>query len=175
MKKRVTTLILMLALSPFVVASLKGQQAQNEANADEAPPRGDWTIGSHPYQGPDFEALPVVVYSVESNVRGITVTSVGVWNRSPKLVTAVKLSWHLRTEEDPDTILQQGQTPPIKFWKGLPPGKQQGLKYSLVSFHKIYKPLLKGGVLKGNYRIDVAVSEAFYEDGSSWIREETRK
>ena len=29
--------------------------------------------------------------------------------------------------------------------------------------------------LKGKYVIDVTVGEAFYEDGSSWTREETRR
>lgn len=175
MNKRVTILILTLALTLFAVAASKGGQAQNEMNPDQAMPPGDWTLVSHPYQGPDFEFLPVVVYSVSSSIKGLTIKYAGVWNRSPNPVTAVRLSWYLRTEQNPNNILQQGQTPPIKFRKGLPPGKQQFLRYPLVSFLKIYKPLLKRGVLRGKYVIDVAVSEAFYEDGSSWTRTETRK
>ncbi len=171
MKKRIMTLILMLTLALFTAA----RPPQNEANADEALPPGDWTLVSHPYQGPDFEALPVVVYSVTSGLKGLTIKYVGIWNRSPNLVTAVKLSWHLRAEQDPQTILREGQTPSITFRKGLPSGMQQAVRHPIVSFLKIYQPLLKRGVLKGNYILDVAVSEVSYEDGSRWIRGETRK
>lgn len=175
MKKRIVTLLLTLALSLFTVAPMKGKPTQNGANADEPLPPGDWTLTSHPYQGPDLESMPVIVYSVTSGLKGLTVKYVGIWNRSPKAVTAVKLSWSLRTEQDPNTVLLQGQTPSIKFRKGLPAGKQQAVRYGVVSFLKIYKPLLKRGVLRGNYTLDVAVSEAFYEDGSSWTRWEARK
>ena len=175
MKNRIVTPILVFVLSLFAIAAMKGKQAQNGTNADEAMPPGDWTLVSQPYQGTDLDAMPVIVNSVTSGIDGLAVKYVGIWNRSPKPVTAVKLSWVLRTEQDPNTILERGQTPPIKFRKGLPAGKQQALRYAVVSFLKIHKPLLKRGVLKGNYALDVAVSEVSYEDGSSWTRGETRK
>lgn len=89
-------------------------------------------------------------------------------NNSGKTVSAVKLEWYLTTEQDRSAVLQQGQTPFIAPSGTLPPGKYRELKFPIVSFANIYRPLLKNNVLAGDYRIEIAVAEIQYEDGSTW-------
>lgn len=64
----------------------------------------------------------------------------------------------------------QGQTPLLYFPNALAVDGKWVLEHTVASFAKIHKPLLKRGVLNGNYHITVAISEVLYENGSSWIR-----
>jgi hypothetical protein len=162
------------ALALVLFSSLVASNGLSQSAKDQMP-KGHWTLGTHAYMGPDQDSLPVFVYSVTSQLDGATITEVGFENRSSKVVAAVKLGWYLTTELDRDTILQQGQTPLLGFRGGFAADTKRALRFPVVSFAKVYKPLLRGGVLKGNYRIEVVADEVRYDDGSSWTRTEKRQ
>jgi hypothetical protein len=139
----------------------------SQSNASDVLPGGNWTLSSHPYMGPGYYSRPVVVTAVVSNLSG-SVSRIMLENNSTKTVSAVKLEWYLMTEQDRSVVLQQGQTPFVAPSGALPPGKYKELEFPIVSFAKIYQPLLKNNVLAGDYRIEVGVAEIQYDDGSSW-------
>ena len=135
-------------------------------------PPGSWAVRCSAFRTAGYESLPVMVTAVTSDVdRGIEVTNVSVVNRTPQKLTAVRLSWYLSTQDDPASVLQQGRTKLLNLKRagGIDPGENREVTFPVVSFAAIYRPLLQGGELRGKYLIQVAVSEARFEDGSSQI------
>lgn len=161
-------------LAFVLFGSLMASNSLGQSTKDQLP-KGGWTLGTHAYMGPDRDSLPVFVYSVTSQLDGATITEAGFENRSSRSVAAVKLGWYLTTELDRDVILQQGQTPLLGFRGGFVADTRRVLKFPVVSFAAVHKPLLREGLLKGNYRIEVVVDEVRYNDGSSWMRTEKRQ
>lgn len=159
------------AIALFMAALLIGvNTGRTEGQVDKSMqlPPGDWSFSAHPYLGPGYDSRPVVVFSVVTNIKnGLTVTKVALHNLSSKPVSAVKLNWHLSTEEDPGSILLSGQTPLVALSGGLPVGERRVLEFPVVSFAKICKSLMKGESLRGDFRMEVEVGEILYEDGSS--------
>lgn len=132
-------------------------------------PRGKWAIGAHPYAGPMYHSQPVKVIGVISDTaKGFQVTTVGLKNTSSSMVSAVKLTWYISSEQTGDAVLLQGATEWLTLKGGLPVGKSEYVKAPVVSLGSVCKPLLKNGTLQGRYSIEVAVTEILYEDGSSW-------
>jgi hypothetical protein len=155
-----TVLSLVVALAAVTHGSL-GSNAQTQL------PPGKWTFAAGPYSGPGYESIPVDVFSVTTRVdRGLTTNSVGLKNRTTKDVVSVRLHWYL-TDIGQGRLVREGETPLVGV--DLPAGKQQALNYPVASFAKILKPLLKGGSLSGNYRLEIAVSEVQYADEVSWL------
>jgi hypothetical protein len=156
------------ALSLLVAGAAIGSfpvKAQN--NQDKLPPAGNWTLSVGVSTRPGNESIPVDVYSVLTEAdKGLTATKVGLLNRDSKDVTAVKLHWSLSELRNPDVTLLEGSTPLMGIY--ILAGEHQELNFPVVSFAKLYKSLLKNGVLSGNYRIDIAVSEVKYSDETSW-------
>ncbi|HZI18359.1 MAG TPA: hypothetical protein VEY09_07160 [Pyrinomonadaceae bacterium] len=131
------------------------------------PPPGKWTLSSGVYTGPQKDSIPVDVYSVLMEAdRGFTVTEVGLYNRDLRDVAAVKLRWYLTETQKPNRVLLQGDTQLLGVL--IPAGGRQTLSYPVASFAKIATPLLKGGSLSGNYRLEVSVSEVQYSDETAW-------
>jgi hypothetical protein len=132
-------------------------------------PTGRWTFSAGPYLGPGWNASPVQVYSVTTDAdKGLMVSKVTLVNRTTKDISAVRLHWSLTEAQEPDHILLQGDTDLIGVW--LVAGHGRVLSYPVVSFAKTHKPLLKGGKLIGDYRLEIAVSEVKYADESSWLK-----
>lgn len=50
---------------------------------------------------------------------------------------------------------------------GIAAGEVERIKFPVVSFAKVYRPLARGGVVNGNYVIQVGVSEARFDDGTT--------
>ncbi len=137
-------------------------------------PRGEWRFSAGPTVRPGHETIPVDVINVTTDARrGLAVTRVGLKNRSAKTVRAVRLAWDLFEQSDPDRILLHGQTPLLWLPNPLPAGEKVTLEQLIVSFAEIHKSLLAPGsdTLRGDYRLEVSVSEILYEDGSRWTRE----
>ncbi len=157
-------LFMTLLLTTGSISAREGQ-----GNKPVQLPSGNWSFSAHPYFGPGFDSRPVVVISVTTyEDGGLAIKDIGLKNLSSKPITAVKLSWYLSTEQDPTDILMKGQTPLIAISGGLPVGKRRLLKFPLLSFANIAKPLQPAaGFLSGDYRVEVEVSELMYEDGSS--------
>ena len=133
-------------------------------------PPGSWAVRCSAFRTAGYESLPVIVTAVTSDIdRGIEVTNVSVVNRTSQKLTAVRLSWYLSTQDDPASVLQQGRTKLLNLKRagGMDPGENREVAFPVVSFAALYRPLLQGGELRGKYLIQVAVSEARFEDGSS--------
>lgn len=171
MRKQVLVLIcLTLASCLTISASLYKVIGQTGKSPDTILPPGKWTLVTHPYQGPDFASLPVIVSSVTSDAaRGAEVTKIKVKNNATKSVASMMIGWYLINEDDKEsTILLSGKTQPIEIPQGLPVGGIREIQQPIMSFARVHRPLLRGGVLTGNFRIDVMVSDAVYEDGTTW-------
>lgn len=170
MTKKARTLMFIL-LFCFASLILAVTQAQDKVIDDEKLPTGDWTLSIGVYTGAGHKSLPVDVSSVTSDaLKGSAVTKVTLENRTSQYVEQVKFRWQISEEEDPSTTLLQGTTPRVDVQ--LSPGVERTLEYTVVTFAKIYKPLLREGVLKGKYRMEIMVGEVVYLDGSIWEWEE---
>lgn len=152
-----TSVALVGALVAFAVTT-DGQSEQSKL------PRGNWSLSVGVYSGPGHESAPVDVFSVTTDAgRGLSVTEVEILNRSDKDVRALKLHWYLKAE---DRLLLEDDTQSIDVH--LPAGGKQKLTYQIASFALISKPLLKNGVLSGDYRMEVTAGEVEYADASTW-------
>lgn len=171
--RKLTHIPLTLFVLTLILLIAGGSQSRGQVDPDEQLPPGKWTLSANPYFGSGYRTLPVVVVSVTSDsARGLRVTKVGLSNRSSKPITAVSLSWYLTTADDTKTILKQGQTPLITPSGGLPEGAEREIEFPVFSFAKVARTLVRNGELNGNFRVQVAVREVQYEDGSSWTRDE---
>lgn len=167
MKKRLTPHRFLLAVA--ILASLTYFTTDTMCQSARTKlPSGNWTLSAGPYSGPGYEAAPVDVYSVMTEAdKGLMVTRVALSNSSSKDVTAVKLHWYLIDKEQ-GTVLKEGKTPLVDV--DIPAGKTEFLSYPVISFSRLYKSLMKGAGLSGNYRIEVAVGEVVYAEGSAHVR-----
>lgn len=111
--------------------------------------------------------MPVVVFSVASHVDE-GVTKVFVKNNSYDPVVAVRFKWLLSRETDRRKILRQGETALIKLPEALRPDERTKVDYPVVMFENINQSLFKRGRLAGDFRIEIAVSEAKFARGSAW-------
>lgn len=171
-QKRVFTCLLIL-FALLLLVGVNKNMGQGE-NTQRLFPLGNWSVGMHPYLGPGYDSIPVMVTGVTTDARrGIGVTKVSLDNQSGKNVKAVRLSWYLTIEGNPTSILLQGQTPLITRDGTFPAGSHLTIRYPVLAFASIYKPLVKNGALNGEFRIDILVSEILYEDGSTWTRAES--
>jgi len=131
-------------------------------------PSGNWTLTHHSYSRPGYEAMPIVVTSVKGDAtKGLAITVVGLKNQSAKPVDTYKVTWYLYEKENPNRILQKGETPFV-YPGSLAANEQSEVDIPVVSFINICKPLVKNGSLKGNFAIDVAVTEVRFDDGTTW-------
>jgi hypothetical protein len=171
-QKRFLAIYLLVVLVTLTSSSMNRVSGQVKVDSESLRlPSGNWRLTTGFCWRPECESAPVLLYSITSDVtKGAAVTTLGFHNRSSIPVAAVKLNWYLTTQEDQDSILMQGNTPLLYFPSALAADSKWVLEYMVVSFAKIYKPLLKRGVLNGNYHITVAMSEVLYENGSSWTR-----
>lgn len=170
------TACLLVAFGLLLLVGGTKNMGQSEANTQQQFPRGNWSIGMHPYLGSGYDAVPVIVTSVTSDAkRGIAVTKVGLENQSTQNVTAIKLTWRLSTEQNPGNVLLQGQTPFVTRDGGFPAGSNLRLRFPVVAFAKIFRPLVKSDALEGEFRIDILVSEVLYDDGSKWTNDGSKQ
>lgn len=164
--------ILLLAAFLFIGASLPSY-AQNvkDSNKIELPP-GKWSFSYPPISRLGLADAPTKIVSTTANGKNYgTVNKVGLVNISSKTITAVKFQWYLFREESPEKVVSKGETPVIGIGE-FQPKETRVVEYPIVSFGKIYQPLVKDGKLEGNFVIEVAVSEILYDDGSKWTREQ---
>ena len=163
--RKLSTPILLVASAILAVAA--GLQTTNQKlDAVTGIPIGPWSLSVGPYTGKGWDAMPVDLVSTTVDAKkGLTAEKFLLRNNSSKNVTSVKLKWFLKVKDE-DTVLLQGESPVIGA--DILDGKDFRLEYPVVTFAKIYKPLLKAGELTGNYLIQVTVSSATYEDGSVW-------
>jgi len=129
---------------------------------DNLPP-GKWTLAC----GPDKARGALVdLFKVATDAgKGLTTTDVWLENRTKQVVAGVKISWKLYEKSHPDLTLLNGETPQF-IAVTLSPGEKRIVTYPVVSFAKIYGPLLRGNELEGRYKIELRVSNIRYDDGA---------
>lgn len=172
-KIRANFILTMTLVLVACVAFTNAQITKQDINSETSLPSGDWNFSAHPDSRVDFDSVPVYLYSLTTDAKkGLKVISVGLWNRSSKPVISVKLRWLLTTEEDRNQILFDGQSQQIVLEKPLKENETLDLRTSIESFAQLSRSLTKdkSGTLSGNYRLDVVVVEATFEDDSIWAR-----
>ncbi|MDQ3256800.1 MAG: hypothetical protein M3R15_23390 [Acidobacteriota bacterium] len=163
------TFFLTFALLCITVPALSFNFQNNERAEVKFPP-GKWSLTYPPISILSLEDAPAKIISTTGDVKnGVTITEVGLENRSSKAISAVKFRWYLFTEGTPKKIVSRGETPVVGMGE-FASGKKRIIEYPIVSFGNIYRPLVKDGRLTGKFVIEVAVSEILYADGSSWKR-----
>ncbi|MGI8468625.1 MAG: hypothetical protein ACR2N3_09240 [Pyrinomonadaceae bacterium] len=177
MKGTKRNILVLLSVSVALMSlSLAGnyQDVNGKDKTEVKLSKGEWTFATHPYVGPGFKLRPAIVNATTFNptegLRRVVLT-----NNTEKPITSVKLSWRLFTKQKPNEILQKGESAFIKFDEKLKPEEQRAFNCSINSYKEFLESLQKEGKLKGDFRLDVAVSEIRYEDNSSWRGEEITK
>lgn len=142
---------------------------QSAKNSERQLPRGTYAVSCQPYTGTGFSTLPVLVTGVTSGTGdGIQIEKVEVENRSTHVVEKLRFSWYLYAKENPDAMLQQGQTKLLGIPGGIKPGEIVEILFPVISFAKAVKPWNTGDLaLSGKYVIQVAVNEVSFDDGSA--------
>lgn len=156
---------LMVALT--IVASLAlafGHGVKTSSSEKQLPLTG-WMAGFHSYLGPGYDAAPVQVFSVTSDIKEGLV-GVRVKNRSEKGVNAVKLGWYVSEAQGRGAILAKGETSILKL--RLPGREKLDLTVPNLSWQEVLRPAMRKGDLRGDYDIWIVVSKVVYDDGSVW-------
>jgi hypothetical protein len=167
MKKiAITTSLFLLTLGSLALFVEKRSLGQNQTDQTSIP--GNWTFSAHPYLGPDYRSRPIVVTSVGTSLKEMTVTPVILENFSKKTVSSVKLEWILSEESTRAFRIKQGESELLTLAEPLPAKKGLALKQPLFSLKKEGQSLMKDGKLEGKFRLDIAVKEVIYEDGEKW-------
>src|SRR5690349_10591924 len=160
MKKPICiSILVVLGVFAFSMNNMSGRAV----SAQQELPPGNWSFSAHPFMGKGYESRPVLVTSVKNDVRGLSVTAVGVRDISSKPVKAVRFAWYLSNENDRSKILDHGETPTTYVDGGLAIGESKTIKLPIVSFVDIYKPLLRNKQLNGDYRVDIAAVEVIFD------------
>lgn len=169
MRKTTRILGITLLLAATLLMSVRSDNfAWSKASTQKEFPPGRWGFSAHPYMGEGYESRPVVVTSVKTELKDLSVTAVRIRNISSKSVAAVKFGWYLFNESNSRFVLQEGESPVISMEGGLAVGEGRILQLSIVSFGQVSKPLIQGGRLEGDYRLEIAVTEILFEDLSTW-------
>jgi hypothetical protein len=184
---RKSILLLICTLVTIAIES-SGQELESKP---VLPAHKNWPVAMV-YDRKGYDTLPVQVTIVspaggqELLKRGIFIRQVGIKNSSGRAVTAVKLSWYFYRWEEPDDILQTGQTPLIKLGRidndekcdigiiplDVLPGRFAGAKQCIIdspilSYAEI-EEVMKKGQKSGRGIVEVVVSEVHFEDGMIW-------
>ncbi len=136
---------------------------QQTSSSDSGLPKGDWVLACGPSRS---RGALVDLYMVGSDSsKGVKVTDVWLENRSVQDVEAVKIGWKLYERSKPQVILLSGETPQF-LGVALAAGEKRVVTFPVVSFAKIHRPLLRGGKVNGNYRIELWVSDVQFDNGN---------
>jgi hypothetical protein len=162
MKKKLSLklLVFLIIMGASLIIS-SSNQAKSQGKTQTKLPTGEWSFNAAPYQGYGYKTRDVVVTSVMTtdSRKGLTITKVGLKNRSGKPVSSLKLHWVLFREQDRNSVLAEGDTPLIPLSDDIPANGKRILEYPVVSFWKISRPLQTDGALYGSFRLEVGVTE----------------
>src|ERR1700749_2807846 len=161
-----------LVVALLVLVGMTAFQARTNSRAagkPNHPSTGErWSLYSMPYIDPDIDRKPVIVRSVTMDgAHGLAITKVGILSRS-KDVKSVRLRWYLSDDKDRGVVLLQGETPVIKFDKGLPAGGTIEVRQEVVSFEEILDKVKEQAARGAEFHLDVCVSSVVYADGGTW-------
>ncbi len=156
-------ILMLLTLLVTILVTLAASGLATQTSHKESLPPGDWSLSYGPAQA---RGKVVDLFSVSSDAaKGLTVTEVALENCADQDVSAVKIGWKLYEKSNPQTILLTGETPQF-LGVALGPGEKRVITFPVVSFAKIYRPLLRGGKLSGSYRIELWVTDVQFDNGN---------
>lgn len=161
----VVALLVLVGMTAFQARTNDSRAAgkTNHPSTDER-----WSLYGMPYIDPDIDRKPVIVRSVTMDgAHGLAITKVGVFSRS-KDVKSVRLRWYLSDDKNRGVVLLQGETPVIKFDKGLPAGGSTDVSQEVVSFEKVLDKVKEHAARGAEFHLDVCVSSVVYADGGTW-------
>lgn len=165
MKTQVSVKYFVLAaVAPLLMLATPINRVESDAGKKARLPNEKCSLTALPYLGVGYNSRPVVVVGVTTDKKELTVKQVRLFNISSKPASAIRLGWYLRKIQDEDAVLRQGETSLIATTGKLPTNGKQTMNIAVVSFSE----LLKHGQLKGAYKVEVAVKEVLFEDGSTW-------
>lgn len=136
-------------------------------------PRKGWTLAFHAYRMNGYQDLPVKLYGVTSaGEQGLELAHVTV--KAHEIVTGVRISWFV-SEKDKTSILAKGETPLLNL-PGLVGARPRfDVNVPDVTLDRIMRPVMKRGQLRGDFDVQVVVSEVKYLGGSIWKLPEPTK
>src|ERR1041385_2420659 len=157
---KIIILLTILLIVPFGGASQQRPLENAQQQSKPILPPGNWTLACGPRRTP---GEVVDLYSVSTDAaKGLTVTEVSLENRSTQEVAAVKIGLKLYERSNRQTVLLSGETPDF-LGVALAPGEKRVITFPVLSFSKIYRPLLRGGKLEGQYKIELWVTDVKFE------------
>lgn len=162
----VTGMTLVCALFFVSQKSLMQKQEIKEAQADDSLPEGNWSVSFGAYLRDDYRNSPVFIVAVSN--RDAAVTNFDVFNNSSKDVKGFRVKWLVYGDENRQKVLKEGETPFIKFFDKLTPGKGGKVKYSATSIRKFYASFVENGRLDKDFQVELMIDEVKFEDGSTW-------
>jgi hypothetical protein len=147
---------LTFALGLCFVFSQHKVAGQDKPDVRSQLPAGNWTLSVTPQMRVQST---VDLYSVTTDAtKGLGVTKIGLRNLSDKDIAAVKVGWRLFLKDQPESSLLRGETPLLGA--SLAPGEWRVIHYPVVKFIEAVTPLMIENRVKGNYRIELFVTEA---------------
>jgi len=163
--------IALLAIISLSVLSTSHGSSQTISSLDSSIQERNWglSFGRYNTSRAGYAALPVQVINAPGGKRGpnekfkIWVTK--VINNSSKAITTVKFNWYLFDSNDLNRLVETGQT--SSFQVHLNPQVETEVELLITNLEDI--PILRDKNPTGIFHLEVAATEAQYEDGSVWL------
>lgn len=156
--------------APLLAAQNRSAFAQTLAPADarKAPPDNRFRITYVPYRREGFLDMPVRVFNVRGQaVKEPLVRRFSLKNTSAKPIKKVEISLYVVEDKHPDMDVLSRSRSEYVFAAPLMPGGEQNVE-GQDNLGELFRPMLVGGKLSGNYRVEVLISKAQFEDGTVW-------
>ncbi len=147
------------------------EMAQIFATEGEKEPGGGWFVAALPDQSQkNGNRSPVYVLNTVSlmasgKVTNLIVAGVTLLNAAHKPVETIELKWSL-INVDSQSVVLNGRT--VRFRVDIDARRARKMKSPYVNFARISRPLVKNGMLDGNYQLQIGVGSIAFADGSSW-------
>lgn len=172
------TVLLIAGLSIIRATSLG--RSQNKQEDDYAWPGGRWTVAVVPNARQSRDStVPVLITSTSMSMekgKDNAFEEVILWNRGSKRITEIKLRYSINEVKEPNSFLYKSPlfALSLKSRKGenpLKPDERRVVKVPDGKIAKLIKPLIKDGVIYGDFFITVSVSEVLFDDETIWREE----
>jgi len=166
--------IALLAIISLSLISTSHGSSQFGSSLDPPMQARNWVLSFGRYNTlrDGYPALPLQVMSVPGGKRGpnekfkIWVTEIK--NNSSKAISAVKFNWYLFDSNDLNRLMQTEQT--SLYQLHLNPQAETQVEILITNLEDI--PLLRDKNPTGTFHLEVAATEAHYEDGSVWLAQD---
>jgi hypothetical protein len=163
---RIGIFVLTLALFLTLAASRSPGQVKGSGRVEISTRslRLDWGQ----YVRPGYKSIPVEIVRFQSEPlpeKKYLLKVAELKNRSSKIIRAVKFSWYLFNKKELNEVLQTEQTPLVNLDR-LAPHKKLEVNIPLLRPDEI--SYLRQDTATGEFRLEIAVTEIQYDDGSVW-------